>query len=271
MAITAFLSRFPGLLDRGPGGQPLCDMVLILASSLQLIWTSCRRGYIIIWRPPTTCERHNFELNSTPWQSRSLLISWYLRPDAPVIYTGAFVLLTAWPSRRSICNIISRTIIGRESDLSTEVWLGFMACQQLIFTIRLFFVISGHSLGESEIILVTRGTNWWPRILMSTSWVAINYTWLWDAGGARYSPKTTRRECLYSLEHGHRIYGFMSTRTFLMVEIFATRVKFLQPSVCQPGINFAFTFLTRKVFNYFCWIAVRQLYVYIYMRKQNQQ
>ena len=34
-------------------------MVLIPASSLQLIWTSCRWGYIIIWSPPTSCERHN--------------------------------------------------------------------------------------------------------------------------------------------------------------------------------------------------------------------
>ena len=34
-------------------------MVHIPASSLQLIWTSCHRGYIIIWHPPTSCERHN--------------------------------------------------------------------------------------------------------------------------------------------------------------------------------------------------------------------
>ena len=102
MAITAFLSRSPGLLNRGPEGS--WDMVLIPASSLQLLWTSSRRGYIIIWRPPTSCERHNFALNSTSRQSRSPLISWYLRPDAPVIYTGAFLLLTAWPGRRSICN-----------------------------------------------------------------------------------------------------------------------------------------------------------------------
>ena len=41
-------------------GPSLCwDMVLIPASSVQLVWTSCRRGYIIIWRPPTSCERHN--------------------------------------------------------------------------------------------------------------------------------------------------------------------------------------------------------------------
>ena len=75
------------------------------SSELQLIWTSWRRGYIIIWHPPTSCERHNFALNSTPRQSRLPLISWYLRPDAPVIYTGAFLLLTAWPGRRSICKI----------------------------------------------------------------------------------------------------------------------------------------------------------------------
>ena len=101
--------RFSWAAQPGGWGPSLCwDMVLIPASSLQLIWTSCRRGYIIIWHPPTSCERHNFTLNSTPWQSRSPLISWYLRPDAPVIYTGAFLLLTAWPG--SICNINSDAV-----------------------------------------------------------------------------------------------------------------------------------------------------------------
>ena len=41
-----------------------------------------------------------FALNSTPRQSRSPPD--IPRPDAPVIYTGAFLLLTAWPG--SICN-----------------------------------------------------------------------------------------------------------------------------------------------------------------------
>ena len=40
MAITAFLYRSPGLVNRGPGAQPLWDMVLIPASSLKLIWGS---------------------------------------------------------------------------------------------------------------------------------------------------------------------------------------------------------------------------------------
>ena len=49
---------FPILL--GCSTRGLCwDMVLIPASSLQLVWTSCRRGYIIIWHLPTSCERHN--------------------------------------------------------------------------------------------------------------------------------------------------------------------------------------------------------------------
>ena len=86
----------------GVWGPSLCwDMVLIPASSLQLIWNSCRRGYIIIWHPPTSCERHNSH-SIQPVDSQGYpLIPWYLRPDAPVIYTGAFLLLTAWPG--SIC------------------------------------------------------------------------------------------------------------------------------------------------------------------------
>ena len=114
MAITAFLSRSPVLLNRWPGGPaflghgphssivsptaqsgvlraPLCwVLVLSTASSLQLTRTSCAPSYIIVLRP----------LNSTCRQSR--LFPRYLRPDAPVIYTGAFPILTARPG--SICN-----------------------------------------------------------------------------------------------------------------------------------------------------------------------
>ena len=54
MAITAFLSRSPGLLTRGPGGggQPLWDVVLIPASSLQLIWTPSATAHSETWGPP---------------------------------------------------------------------------------------------------------------------------------------------------------------------------------------------------------------------------
>ena len=112
MAITAFLFHSPWLLNRRPGNPaplghgphssifsptdlnsncslgspegPLCwVLVLSSASYLQLTRISCRRGYIIVLRP----------LNSTSRQSR--LSPCYLRPDAPVIYTGAFPILTA--------------------------------------------------------------------------------------------------------------------------------------------------------------------------------
>ena len=67
---------FPFSWAAQPGvwGPSLCwDIVLIPAYSLQLIWTSCHRGYIIIWPPPTSCERHictQFNLSTVkfiPW------------------------------------------------------------------------------------------------------------------------------------------------------------------------------------------------------------
>ena len=63
------------------------------------------RVILLIWRPSSSCERHNFALNSICLRSR--LYPDIPRPDAPVIYTGAFSILTAWPGRRSICNIYS--------------------------------------------------------------------------------------------------------------------------------------------------------------------
>ena len=93
MAITAFLSHSPDLLKWGPGGPASLGQVLIPASSLQLSRISCAPSYIIVLCP----------LNSTCRQSR--LSPWYLRPDAPVIYTGTFPILTARPG--SIGNICS--------------------------------------------------------------------------------------------------------------------------------------------------------------------
>ena len=55
-------------------------------------------GYIIIWLPPASCGRHictQFNLSTVK------VIPWYLRPDAPVLYTGASLY---WQlSRGSIC------------------------------------------------------------------------------------------------------------------------------------------------------------------------
>ena len=100
MAITAFLSPSPALLNRGPGAQPLWDMILIPASSfqlqllnrgpegplcwvlvlstasyLQLTWTSCHRGYIIICRPLFFLRASQFRTQFNP--STVKVISWY--------------------------------------------------------------------------------------------------------------------------------------------------------------------------------------------------
>ena len=54
------------------------------------------------------------------------------RPDAPVIYTGAFPILTAQPSRRSIYNIYSSIFLlrfGHSSDRKGFIQLAFVGVQ----------------------------------------------------------------------------------------------------------------------------------------------
>ena len=104
LAITAFLSRSHELLNRGLGAQPLLGhgSHSSIFSPTDLNFLS--PGLYNNLTPTYFLRASQFALNSTPRQSRSPLISWYLRPDAPVIYTSAFLLLTAWPGRRSICN-----------------------------------------------------------------------------------------------------------------------------------------------------------------------
>ena len=100
MAITAFLSHSPELLNQWPGGPaslghgphssilsptataqlgawgpPLLVLVLSTASYLQLTWTSCRRGYIIIWRPLFFLRASQFHTQFNPTTVK--VISWY--------------------------------------------------------------------------------------------------------------------------------------------------------------------------------------------------
>ena len=128
MPVTAFLSRFPGLLNRGPslcGHVPHSSIFSPTATAqsrvlkalsawswfsllhLISIWlTSCvHPGYIFVRCPPSSCRRHKFALNLTRLWSRLYLD--IPRPDAPVTYTGAFSILTAWPGLiyYSMCEI----------------------------------------------------------------------------------------------------------------------------------------------------------------------
>ena len=68
---------FSWAAQTGAWGPSLCwDMVLIPASSLQLISTFCRRGHITIWRPPTSCERQNsHSIQPLDSQGRTLISS----------------------------------------------------------------------------------------------------------------------------------------------------------------------------------------------------
>ena len=98
---------FPVLLGCSTGGlrawEPsLCwDMVLVPESSLQLIWTSCRRGYIIIWCPPTSCERYNsHSIPPVDSQGHPLISS----TGCTCYLHKCISHLTARPGRRSICN-----------------------------------------------------------------------------------------------------------------------------------------------------------------------
>ena len=101
MAITAFLSRSPVLLNRGPGGPASLEHVPHSSIFSPTNWTSCAPSCIIIWRPLFFLRASKLGLNSTSLRSR--LYPDIPRPDAPVIYTGAFPFLTAWPE--SICYI----------------------------------------------------------------------------------------------------------------------------------------------------------------------
>ena len=134
---SAFLSRSPGLLNRGPGVSASLGAGFLYRILSPLVWSPNSQSgawglpllgagflyrilsptglvskltdflsspsFIIVQRPPSSCGRHNFSLIQ-PVHSEGyniLIIPW---PDAPVIYTGAFPILTARPGRRSIYN-----------------------------------------------------------------------------------------------------------------------------------------------------------------------
>ena len=120
MAITAFLSRSPGLLNRGPGGlgawgpslsgtYSTFQHLLSKWSDLQLTdflsspgLYNCSTSTFFLW----ASQLHSFNPSTVK------VISWYSSTGCTVIYTGAFTILTAWPG--SLCytfSFLSRGII----------------------------------------------------------------------------------------------------------------------------------------------------------------
>ena len=98
LAIAALLSRLswaaqPGTLwvqlSAEPGSHCFELTQLTQNSDLQLTWTSCSTGLYNCLTPTCFSERRictQFNLSTVKF------IPWYLRPDAPVIYTGAFLI-----------------------------------------------------------------------------------------------------------------------------------------------------------------------------------
>ena len=58
MAITVFLSRSPGVLNRGPGGPASLGAGFLYRILFPTDWTSCAQSYIIVRQPPSSCGRH---------------------------------------------------------------------------------------------------------------------------------------------------------------------------------------------------------------------
>ena len=104
LAITAFFSRSPGLLNRGPGAQPLLGHAshssIFPPTDLNFLSTGLYHNLT----PTYFLRELQFRSQFNPLTVKfapDLRIS---SLDASVIYTGAFLLLTAWPGQRSICN-----------------------------------------------------------------------------------------------------------------------------------------------------------------------
>ena len=119
LAITAFLSRSPGQLNRGPGG-PLCWVLAFsTASCHQRVWSPkltdflSSPSYIIVQRPLLLVSVTIALIQPIHGQGYNSDIP---RPDAPVIYIGAFSILTARPGRRSIYNTKHFFCFGLKHD-----------------------------------------------------------------------------------------------------------------------------------------------------------
>ena len=76
----------------------------------QLIDFLSSPSYIIVQCPPSSCGRHNFTLiQPVHGQGYNSDIPWL---DAPVIYTGAFPILTAQPGCRLIYHTSNQSLLN---------------------------------------------------------------------------------------------------------------------------------------------------------------
>ena len=81
-------------------------------SDLQLTDFLLHPGYIIIWRPPASC---GITIHTQFNPSTVKVIPRYLRPDAPVIYTDAFLI---WQFGRVGGQYVTNWIVRNRTDWS---------------------------------------------------------------------------------------------------------------------------------------------------------
>ena len=100
LSLTGLVSKLQ-LLNRGPEGLLCRVLPFSTASCLQLTDFLSSPSYIIVQRPLLLDGVTMALIQPIHGQGYNSDIT---RPDAPVIYTGAFPILTARPGRRSIYN-----------------------------------------------------------------------------------------------------------------------------------------------------------------------
>ena len=99
-------------------GYIKCVFLVLLGCSTGGLWTHLSaeswfsrlelEQLFKLWTPTDSnflcTELYNCFTSTQFKPSTVKVIPGHPRPDAPVIYTGAFLILTAWPARRSTCN-----------------------------------------------------------------------------------------------------------------------------------------------------------------------
>ena len=123
--LLAFTTLFPNLLGCSTGGlgaQPLrghgSHSSILSPTDLNFLSPGLYNNLTITY----FLRASQFALNSTV-----KVAHWYLRPVAPVIYTGAFLLLTAWLG--SVCN----NAISMDFPDSLSLFVSIIHCFRQVF------------------------------------------------------------------------------------------------------------------------------------------
>ena len=128
LSLAALLLRSAGLLNWGSlrAHSPLLGAGSLYSILSPTNWfLSVAPGHIVVWCPSASCGRHICTQFNT---STVKVIPWYLRPDAPVVYTGASLFLTARPKTNILQSHVQRfgkndsSMKGLDSRGQTRLW-----------------------------------------------------------------------------------------------------------------------------------------------------